>query len=156
MMKKENLTNFLNHLGLFLLVEIVFVLIIFREFPETSLLTLIGVLHTSYWIVILLAWFVREKYAYRVRQKFLCTYVPVVYHVVIHIVAGAMAVEEMAGHAHEQHHDEHSVLRLRVGTICAWVLIALGEYWLHRTRHCETHHVKAHVHCHDEECEKKH
>jgi hypothetical protein len=49
------LKSFLLHLGLFALIEIIFVLIVFREFPQTNLLTLIGVLHTSYRGVILLA-----------------------------------------------------------------------------------------------------
>lgn len=152
----KSLKWFLSHLSLFVLIEIIFVLIIFREFPETNLLTLIGVLHTSYRGVILLAWWLREKYAHRVRQRFLCTYVPVLYHVIIHVYAGIETVHEMTEHVEEHHHDEHSVTWLLVGTIAAWVLIALGEYRLHRTAHCDTHHAKLHAHCHDEDCEETH
>ena len=154
-MNSTTIKNFVYHLGLFALIEIIFVLIIFREFPETNLLTLIGILHTSYWGVILLAWWLREKYAHHVWQKFFCTYVPVVYHVFIHIYAGIETVHQMTEHVGE-HHDEHSMTWLIVGTVSAWVLIALGEYWLHRTTHCETHHISAHKHCHDGDCEESH
>ena len=154
-MNSQSIKNFLLHLGTFAVVEIIFVLIIFREFPETNLLTLIGVLHTSYRGVIVLAGWLREKYAHRVRQKFLCTYLPVLYHVIIHIYAGIVTVHEMAEHAGEQH-DEHSMTWLIVGTVAAGILIALGEYRLHRTRHCDTHHLSTHEHCHDEECESQH
>ena len=102
-----------------------------------------------------MAWWLREKYAHRVWQKFLCTYLPVLYHVIIHIYAGIETVHEMTEHAGE-HHDEHSMTWLIVGTASAWILIAFGEYRLHRTTHCETHHVSAHKHCHDEDCEDKH
>lgn len=154
-MNSTTIKNFVYHLGLFALIEIIFVLIIFREFPETNLLTLIGILHTSYWGVILLAWWLREKYAHHVWQKFFCTYVPVVYHVFIHIYAGIETVHQMTEHVGE-HHDEHSMTWLIVGTVSAWVLIALGEYRLHRTTHCETHHISAHKHCHDGDCEESH
>ena len=52
-------------------------------------------------------------------------------------------------------HDEHGIW-LIIGTLAAGVLIALGEYWLHRTTHCVTHHHKAHETCHDETCEDRH
>jgi hypothetical protein len=151
----SSIKNFLSHLLLFTCIEIIFVLIIFREFPQTNLLTLIGLLHTSYRWIVLLAWRLREKYAHLVRQKFLCTYLPVLYHVVIHVYVGVETVHEMTEHTGE-HHDEHSMTWLIVGTISAGVLIALGEYWLHRTRHCDTHHHSTHIHCHDEECEDTH
>jgi len=90
--------QFLLHLGLFAVIEIIFVLIIFREFPQTNLLTLIGVLHTSYRGVVVLAGWLREKYAHFVRQKFLCTYLPVLYHVIIHVYVGIETVHEMTEH----------------------------------------------------------
>lgn len=117
-----------------------------------SLLTLIGVLHTSYWLMVLGAGIVREKYAHSIRQKFLCTYIPVLYHVFIHIYAGRETVHEME----EATHDHHSIQWLLIGTMAAGILIVLGEYWLHRTTHCMTHHSHAHKHCHDEECEEEH
>ncbi len=155
-MKVNSWRSFMQHLLLFVFIEVVFVLLIFREFPQTNLLTIIGVLHTSYWLIVLLAGWLREKYAYRVWQKFLCTYVPVVYHVIIHIIAGLVTIEEMSDHIGEEHHDEHSMLWLVLGAIGAGILIALGEYRLHRTRHCDTHHSTAHKHCHDDACENDH
>ena len=154
-MMNTSLKNFLSHLGLFAVIEIIFVLIIFREFPHINLLSLMGVLHASYRWMIIVAWWLREKYAHRVWQKFLCTYLPVLYHVVIHIYVGMVSVHEMTEHAGE-HHDEHSMTWLIVATLGAWVLIALGEYRLHRTTHCQTHHVSAHTHCHDGDCEDTH
>lgn len=73
---------------------------------------------------------------------------------VIHVVIGLEAIHEMEEHGHA--HDEHSMTWLIVGTLAAGVLIALGEYWLHRTNHCVTHHHKAHASCHDETCETPH
>ena len=100
----------LKHLVVFLLIEIVFVLILFREFPETNLISLIGILHLSYWIVILAAGWLRERCT-RIWQKFLCTYVPVLYHLAIHLYAGRVAIE-----MHEEaHHDEHSIVWMIVG-----------------------------------------
>lgn len=153
-MKRYSWLLLLQHLLLFLIVEIIFVLVIFRELPETNLLTLMGVLHTSYRCVLVLAWWLRIHYAYRVWQKFLCTYIPVVYHVVTHVAASLIILEEMSDHG--EHHSNPDILRLWIGTFSAWMLIALGEYWLHRTTHCDTHHAIAHKHCHDEDCEQDH
>ena len=126
----------------------------FREFPPVSLLTLTGILHTSYWIIVIVAGLVRERYAHRVWQKFLCTFFPLVYHVTIHLYIGLETLHEMEEHGHA--HDEHSMVWLIIGTLAAGVLIAFGEYWLHRTTHCVTHHHKAHTSCHDETCEESH
>jgi len=156
--KTFNLKDFLLHLLFFALVEVIFALIIFREIPSGNAFTLMGLLHVSFWAIIFIAWWLREKYAHRVWQKFLCTYLPVLYHVIIHVYVGMITVHEMTEHAGE-HHDEHSMTWLIVGTISAWVLIAFWEYRLHRTTHCETYHISAHAHCHDEDCEmedKKH
>jgi len=99
---------FFLHLGLFVVVEMVFVFLLFREFPETNLLTLIGVLHTSYRLILLVAWWMREKRATKVRHKFLATYLPIVYHVGIHIYAGIFAVQEHAN----QFYQEHEFVRI--------------------------------------------
>ena len=146
--------NFFQHLWLFLVIEVVFVFIIFREFPSVSLLTLTGILHLSYWVIVIIAGTIRERYAHRVWQKFLCTYLPIVYHVIIHLYVGMETLHHMEEHGHA--HDEHSMIWLIVGTLAAGVLIGLGEYWLHRTTHCVTHHHKAHASCHDDACEDDH
>ena len=151
-MKKNNLTGFFAHLGLFFLIEIIFVLLVFRELPETNLLTLVGLLHSSYRWIVMLAWWIREQYAHLVWQRFFCTYIPVIYHVIIHIVAWIVTIEQLDA---ERHHEQ-GFLWIVTGTLAAGILIALGEYWLHRTRHCDTHHVSVHMHCHDEECEEGH
>ena len=150
-MKKRHWSSFLQHLGLFLLVEIIFVFIIFRELPPISLVGLTWILHSSYWIVILSAGWIREHYAHRVWQKFLSTYLPIVYHVIIHIYIGVESFHEL-----QNGHAEQSVMWLIIWVVAAGILIALGEYRLHRTSHCATHHKKTHLHCHDEECIDNH
>lgn len=152
-MKIWDWKSFLKHLALFLVVEIIFVFILFREFPPFSLLTLTGILHTSYWFIVLLAGWIRERYADRVWKRFLSTYLPLVYHVIIHFYIGIESIYELSwDHTHEQ----ESLLLITIATLAAWVLIALGEYWLYRTNHCVTHHHKTHVHCHDEKCIDEH
>ena len=149
---KQSFISFLKHLGIFLIVEIVFVLLIFREFPPISLLSIAGILHTSYWIVVVISGFIRSRYAHRIWQKILCTYLPVVYHVFIHIYVWLEAIHEIEWDAH----DEHSIAWLIIATLSTGLLIALGEYRLHRSDHCETHHQKVHIHCHDVECTDSH
>lgn len=139
---------------MFLLIELIFVVLIFREFPSFSLVSMTGILHLSYWGLVIVAGLVRERYARAVWQKFCCTYLPVVYHVVIHIVLAVYMVHEHHDHAH--HHHEHELGWMIGGTLVAGILIALGECWLHRTRHCMTHHQQAHQHCHHTECEDQH
>lgn len=150
---KKSTQSFWLHLLLFVIIEFIFVLVIFREVPTVNLITLVGFLHLSYWLIVVAAWWIREKYVHRVWQKFLCTYIPIIYHVVIHIYVGWVTIHEMSdGHGH---HD-HDTIWIIIGTIVAWILIALWEYRLHRTTHCITHHRDAHAHCHDGECEDIH
>ena len=52
---KKAFSRFGLHLLVFILIEVIFVLILFRELPETNLITLIGILHTSYWMILLFA-----------------------------------------------------------------------------------------------------
>ena len=147
---KTSIKSMLQHLWIFIVIEVVFVLIIFRELPETSLYTLIGLLHCSYWIIIIIVWRLRERTT-QVWQRFCCTYLPVVYHLGIHLYAWWAAFETQAG----EHHDEHSIGWM---IISAWLLGGLiwaGEWYLHRAVYCQTHHVSAHAHCQDD-CEHEH
>ena len=151
---KKAFSRFGLHLLVFIIIEVIFVLILFRELPETNLITLIGILHTSYWLILIFAWRLREK-MYNVRKKALCSYLPVLYHLFIHLYAGRAAIEmhhEEVGHVH----DEHELVRMIAWAVLLWVLIFVGEYLLHRKLHCDSHHEKAHKHCHDEDCEEKH
>jgi hypothetical protein len=52
---KKAFSRFGLHLLVFIIIEVIFVLILFRELPETNLITLIGILHTSYWLILLFA-----------------------------------------------------------------------------------------------------
>ena len=103
---KKALSRFGLHLLVFITIEIIFVLILFRELPETNLITLIGILHTSYWIILLWAGRLRER-MHTARQKALCTYLPVLYHLFIHLYAGRAAIE--MHHEEAGHHDAHEL-----------------------------------------------
>lgn len=151
---KKALSRFGMHLIAFIIIEIIFVLILFREFPETNLITLIGIFHTSYRLILLFAWRLRERMS-AVWQKALCTYLPILYHVFIHLYAGWAAIE--MHHEESWHiHDEHELGWMIAWALLLWVLIFIWEYLLHRKLHCDSHHEKAHAHCHDGDCEEKH
>ncbi len=143
--------SFLLHLLAFIAIEVIFVLILFREWPETNLYTMIGILHTSYRAILIIAGWMRERLA-RVWQKFLATYIPVLYHLAIHVY---VAVEAVHLH-HEEHHGEHDMIWIFIGAVLLGILIYVGETLLHRKIHCDTHHADAHNHCHDEDCEQQH
>lgn len=151
---KKNIHYFGLHLLSFVVIEIIFVFLLFRELPETNLITLIGILHTSYWAVLLFAWWVRE-YLHQVWQKFLATYVPVLYHLFVHLYAGRAAVSMHEAEVGELH-SEHDLPWMIGGAVLLGLLIFAGEYVLHRKLHCDTHHTKAHQHCHDGDCEQTH
>lgn len=72
------------HILLFVLIEILFVFAVLHEFPEVSLFEKLGIVHISYWIILIGAGFWREKLQ-KYWQKFLATYLPVVYHMLGHI-----------------------------------------------------------------------
>lgn len=149
---QKTIKTFWIHLLFFIAIEVIFVLLLFRELPETNLITLIGVLHTSYWVILLFAWWLREK-MHQVWKKALCTYLPVLYHLFIHLYAGRAALEMH----HEEHaHDEHELIRMIAGAVLLGILIFVGEYLLHRKLHCDSHHISAHKHCHDWDCEEAH
>jgi len=144
---RTSLISLLKHILVFIVIEIIFVLILFKEFPETNLLSLIGILHTSYrWVLILFARL--RQVVTLVRQKFTCTYVPILYHVGIHVYIWRATLET-------HNHDEHSLMWIIAGAIWLWVLIAAGEWYLHRALHCQTHHSHTHYHCVDD-CEHTH
>ncbi len=148
----KNRTSFWLHLLLFVVVEVIFVFILFRELPETNILSAIGIGHISYWLIILFAWAVREQLRH-VRQRFLATYLPIVYHVVVHLWIGFETI-----HAGEVRHEWEEI-RIIIGAIIAGGLILWWEILLHRKYHCDTHHVHTHEHCEEdghEDCEEPH
>lgn len=143
---RDYLKKIWMHLWLFLLVEIVFVVIIFREFPPFNLLTLAGILHTSYWIVVLIAWLIRNSIQ-ELWKKIVITYFPIVFHVVIHIYMWIISIEDM--HEHGIRH-ENELLRIVIGSLVAWFIIWFWEYLLHQKEKLEDHHRLYHA---DEDCD---
>lgn len=148
----KNWKSFALHVLLFVVVEVLFVVILFREFPETHLLSIVGIAHASYWLVVVVAWLVREQVRH-IRQRFLATYIPIVYHVVVHLRVGAEVI-----HAGEEHRAGEDIWII-IWALVAWVVILWGEILLHRKYHCDTHHTIAHKHCEEDghsECETDH
>ena len=80
----RHIRSFGLHLLVFVLIEIIFVFLLFREIPQTNVFSAIGIGHLIYWIVLLLAgiWRVNTQ---QVWQRFLATYSPVLVHLAIHV-----------------------------------------------------------------------
>ncbi len=141
-MRKTNLKSVLSHIALFVVVEVIFVLIVFRELPAINLYTSIWIAHLIYWIVVLLCSVWREK-ATQVMIKFIALWTPMVLHLGIHIFIWLETLEE---HWHD-HHEWEETLWLIIWTLVAWIIIYFGEKLLHRNQHCATHHTHAHKEC---------
>lgn len=131
------------HLLVFVLIEILFVFIVLHEFPKFHLYEKIGIIHLIYWVILIPAGYAREK-AKKVWQKFLATYIPVVYHIAGHIYIGFAIIKTAGENDYER---QHSLAWLIVATLALGVLIFLGEWLLHKKIHCDTHHWKVHKHC---------
>jgi len=146
---KQFFSSLLGSMIVFGLVEILFVLFIFHEIHIGDFATLSGVLHLSYWLVVLGCGWLRTRWS-NVLFKAICTWFPIVYHVLLHVV--------MAGYLVHTHHDghDHSLMMLIVLSIISLGLVFAWEYVIHRRWHCVTHHDHAHVHCHDSECTDSH
>jgi hypothetical protein len=139
-MKKNRIISSFLHILLFVVVEILFVFLILKEFPEVSFFEDLWIIHLAYWISIFVAWFTREHIkSYQV--KFLFSYIPVVFHIVWHIYIWEITLEQI------ESHSISSDFWLIISTICAWVIIFIWEYLLHRKYHCEHNHDKVHKHC---------
>ena len=134
------------HLLLFVAIEILFVFVVLHEFPEVSLFEKMGIVHISYWIILLLAG-VRREQLHTYRKRFLATFVPVVYHMIGHIYVGYATIESVENNTH----NEHSLAWIVVATIALGVLIFVGERLLHRKLHCDHCHQSVHKHCDPDE-----
>lgn len=138
-MKQRLLSSFL-HILVFVVIEIAFVFIILHEFPEISFFEELWFIHLSYWVMIFLAWYLRESLKwYKIR--FLATYLPVLFHVFWHLYIWHETVELIWAHSHG------SEFWLIISTVVLWIFIFLGEYLLHKKYHCDSHHESLHKHC---------
>jgi len=113
MIMKAKIRTISSHILVFVLIEILFVLAVLHEFPEVGLFEKIGIVHISYWILVIGAGFWREK-LHKYWQKFLATYLPVVYHMAGHIYVGYATIESVEAHSHG---SEHSLLWIILATI---------------------------------------
>lgn len=144
-MKKKSIVSLFLHLLLFVVVEIIFVFLILREFPEVSFFEDLWIIHLAYWISIFVAWFTREHInSYQV--KFLFTYTPVVFHIFWHLYIW----EKTIWFIENNWHTPSSNFWLIISTISVWILIFIWEYLLHKKYHCDHHHDKVHKHCKEE------
>lgn len=138
----KKLLSLISHLWLFLVIEILFVFVILHEFPEISLFEKLWIVHFSYWILLIVAWFIRER-IHTYRKKFLATYIPLVYHIAWHIYLWLATVETI-----EKHH--HDVSWMIIATIAFWFIIFFWERLLHKKTHCDSCHAETHKHCHED------
>lgn len=138
----KKLLSLISHLWLFLVIEVLFVFVVLHEFPEISLFEKLWIVHLSYWILLIIAGFIRER-VHVYRKKFLATYIPLVYHIAWHIYLWIATVEIIEEH---QHHD---ISWMIIATIALWVIIFLWERLLHKKTHCDSCHAEAHKHCHE-------
>ena len=151
-MNHIQLRSFSLHLLLFVIIEIIFVFLLFREIPETNIFSAIGIGHTIYRVVLIWAALCREK-AKKIWQRFLATYTPVLAHLVIHFRVGAETL-----YAHETWTSSETIWTI-LWVIVVWVLIYRWEYLLHTKFHCDTHHQHVHKSCYEHghhDCEEKH
>lgn len=142
-MIKKKIWTILSHILVFIAIEILFVFAVLHEFPEIWLFEALGIIHISYWILLIIAGFIREK-CKKYRQKFLATYIPVLYHMIGHIYIGYATIESVERNTHWQ---EHSLLWLIIATISLWIIIFIWELLLHHKTHCDSHHQSVHKHC---------
>ena len=146
---KNKIRTISSHILVFVLIEILFVFVVLHEFPEVGLFEKIGIVHITYWILVIGAGFLRER-LHKYRQKFLATYLPVVFHMAGHIYVGYATIESVEAHSTW---DSHSLLWIVLATISLGVLIFVWEWLLHRKTHCDHCHQDAHAHCEDPDME---
>ena len=95
---KNKIRTISSHILVFVLIEILFVFVVLHEFPEVGLFEKIGIVHITYWILVIGAGFLRER-LHKYRQKFLATYLPVVFHMAGHIYVGYATIESVEAHS---------------------------------------------------------
>lgn len=141
---KKKILSIASHLGMFIVIEILFVFAILHEFPHISLMEKVWIVHVSYWVLLIIAWIIRESLK-KFWQKFLATYIPVVFHIGGHIYIWMITIETI-----NEHKDAHSTMWMIIATISLWVIIFVWERLLHRNTHCSSHHASTHKHCKDD------
>lgn len=133
--------TFLYHLLLFIGVEVLFVWIVFHEFPGINFYTLLGIGHMVYWLSLpLFAWLrVRAK---TYLMKVVADVVPFVLHSLIHLIPIWFLLDEHhhCEHTCSHHHEPHSSWDMVGMTIVILVIICVGEYILHRRQRCSCPH----------------
>ncbi len=145
--------HLLQHITLFVVVEFLFVLLIFREVPSINVISITGIGHILYRLLVLCLGWLHDR-VQEVWQKFLLTFMPIVAHVAVHIL-----VTIGAFHEYHEYHSEYSITRMVIAAIVAGIVIFAGEYLLHRKTHCDTHHQSAHKKCQTSghgQCEHSH
>lgn len=141
----KKVISFISHLAVFVVIEILFVFVLLHEFPKIWLFEKIGIVHAIYWVMLILAWIIRknlEKY----RQRFLATYIPIVFHIIWHIYVWMATIESI-----DKHHHEDGIVWIIIATGALWIMIFIWEWLIHRKFHCDIHHGQFHKkHCQEE------
>ena len=110
---KNKILTFLKHLWLFVVIELLFVLIIFHEVPSFTVFSIIWIVHIAYFIIVIVAWIVRENIQSLI-GKFFCTYWPIIFHIVGHIYVWYITIEEELKHIHKHHLNEDPNIKYTV------------------------------------------
>lgn len=130
---------------LFIAIEIIFVLIVFREFPSVNVYSTIWIAHIIYRSVVILCSLRREK-AKTVYIRTMALWSPMVLHLLIHIRIWIETIEEHSKWHNHDHHWEETIW-LIIWTIIAWILIYIWEKLIHKHQHCKSHHTWVHKDC---------
>lgn len=121
---KNALKNFLCHMLFFVAVELLLVYLIFNEWPTTHFFTWLGLSHVIYFISLPFFgwWRIKEK---NLIGKIGATTLPLVLHVIVHLVPFVDEMDHHYGH-------EHNMVWVIIMLIIAFTVIMCGEYLLHK------------------------
>lgn len=147
--------NIFTYLLLFIVIEALLIFIVFREIPHVSLFTTMWILHILFFTSIVICWFFRLK-ATKIRTKFIFTYLPLIFHLINHIIISFWIFYIFNDIIYNHSHDNNEIIWMILSVIFIWIFIFIWEYLIHKKTHCETHHNKVHKKCHDSNCISKH
>lgn len=121
---KAKIKSFFYHLLIFVIIELLLVALIFHELPTISFFTWLGLGHVIYFIFLPLFgwWRIKEK---NLIGKIGATTLPLVLHVIVHLVPFVDEMDHHYGH-------EHNMVWVIIMLIIAFTVIMCGEYLLHK------------------------
>lgn len=124
----KNLKNLICHLLLFVAVELLLVYFVFHELPTMNFFTWLGIGHVIYFISLPFFgwWRIKSK---QLISKIGATTLPLILHVVIHLVPLWDEMEYHHCHVSCNHYEEHNIIDIIILIV---IVLVCGEYFLHR------------------------